>query len=112
MTAPAGGPRPYDGLFDTEELAALEKITPGSADFVLGMIKVDMQWQAARQDRLDKFDYNGRRFSIIATAIIVLGIAGMATVVISGGHDWAGSVLAGADLVALANVLVNAWRRS
>lgn len=112
MTASGGEGRPYDGLFDTEELAALEKTSPGSADFVLGMIKVDMQWQAARQDRLDRFEYSGRRFSIIVTAVIVLGIAVMATWVINNGHDWAGSVLAGADLVALANVLVNAWRRN
>jgi hypothetical protein len=104
--------RPYDDMFDAEELAALERISPGSADFVLGMIKVDMEWQAARQDRLDRWDHSTRVLSISLTMVVVLGIAWLSAWVIATGHDVAGSVLAAVDLVALANVFVNAWRRN
>jgi hypothetical protein len=104
--------RPYDNLFDTEELKALEGISPGSADFVLGMIKIDMQWQAARQDRLDRWDHSTRILSIWATLIVVSGITAAATGVILAGHAVAGSILAGADLVALANVFINAAKRT
>ncbi|WP_375504433.1 hypothetical protein [uncultured Jatrophihabitans sp.] len=109
MTDPA---RPYDSLFDTDELETLERISPGSAEFVMGMVRVDMQWQASRQDRLDRWDHSTRVLSIWLTMIVVLGVAGMSAAVIATGHDVAGSVLAGVDLVALANVFVNAWRRA
>jgi hypothetical protein len=112
MTEADAGARPYDGLFDPDELAALEKVSPGTADFVLGMIKVDMNWQASRQDRLDRFDFVTRLIAIAFTSAVVLTITLVAAAVINRGHDVAGSILAGADLVALANVLVNAWKRN
>jgi hypothetical protein len=102
---------PYRGLFDADEMAALEAASPGGVEFVLGMVKVDMEWQAARQDRLDKSDHSTRVLSIWLTMIVVLVIAGMTTAVILAGYQVAGSIFAAVDLVALANVFVNAWKR-
>jgi hypothetical protein len=102
---------PYRGLFDPGEMAALEAVSPGGAAYVLGMVKVDMEWQAARQDRLDKSDHSTRVLSIWLTMIVVLVIAGMTTAVILAGYQVAGSIFAAVDLVALANVFVNAWKR-
>jgi ABC-type enterochelin transport system permease subunit len=102
--------RPYDDIFDPAELAALEVAVPGSAGFVLGMIKSDMEWQQERQTLLDARSHASRTLSIWLTVAVVLSIAGMATACILTNHQVAGSILATVDLVALANTLVNAWR--
>ena len=43
---------------------------------------------------------------------VVVIIAGLSTLVILSGHGVAGSILATVDLVALATVFTNAWRRN
>ena len=113
--SPTGGgasPRPYDALVDPDELVRLNDAVPGGAALVLGMIKSDMEWQAKRIDMLDEHEHKTRLLSIWLTMVVVLGIAAMATMVILAGFQIAGSILATVDLVALANVFVNSWRRA
>jgi hypothetical protein len=106
------GPSPFESLIDAKELKRLEEVSPGSAALVLGMIKSDMEWQAKRTELQDTRDHSARILSIWLTMIVVLSIAGMATWVILSGHGVAGSILATVDLVALATVFTNAWRRN
>jgi hypothetical protein len=95
-----------------DELAALDQASPGSADFVLGMIKVDMEWQQARINLEDARQYKVRLLTIWLTLGIVVVLAGMATIVTLAGQPWVGGILAGVDLVALATVFMNAGRRA
>jgi hypothetical protein len=111
LSDPATPSRPYDDLFDVQQLAQLEAVPTGGAALVLGMVQADMQWPSARQDRLDLHDHKTRLLSIWLTIIVVLTIAGLSAWVIVDGHGVAGSVLASVDLVALANVFINAWHR-
>jgi hypothetical protein len=104
--------RPYEDLVDPAQLAKLEKVAPGSVDRVLAFIKRDMELQAERLEKQDEREYDAFRLSIWLTMIVVLAIAGMSTGVILAGHAVAGSVLATVDLVALATVFANAWRRN
>lgn len=104
--------RAYENLVDAAQLARLEKVVPGGAGRVLDMIKADMEWQAKRIEKQDERDHEAFRLCIWLTMIVVLAIAGMATGVILAGHAVAGSVLATVDLVALATVFANAWRRN
>jgi uncharacterized membrane protein len=104
--------RPYDELFDVEQLRELEDILPGSADRVLTMIQTDMTWQSERQDRLDSREHTKTLLLISVAAVVVLVIAGLSTWVILEGHSVAGSILASVDLVALASAFLNALKRN
>jgi hypothetical protein len=75
------------------------------------MIENDARHIAKRQLESDKREYKLRLLASTLTMFIVLAIASMATLVIMNGHNVAGSVLATVDLVALANVFINSWKR-
>jgi hypothetical protein len=114
MTVSAQEPqkRPYDALIDPQDLVNLERALPGAAQQVLDMIQKDMDFQSRRLERWDEREHSSRLLSIWLTLVEVLGIAGLAAGVILAGYQVAGSILASVDLVALANVFVNSWRRS
>jgi hypothetical protein len=103
--------RPYENLVDAGQLARLDKVMPGGAEQVLNLIKQDMDRQARWSEAQDLQEHKAFVLSIWVTAVLVFLIAGLATWVILAGHAVAGSVLATVDLAALANVLVNSWRR-
>jgi uncharacterized membrane protein len=104
--------RPYEKLVDADQLAKLQKVVPGAAERVLDMIKQDIDRQAKWSEEQDLREHKAFVLSIWVTAVLVFLIAGLATWVILAGHAVAGSVLATVDLAALANVLVNSWRRA
>jgi hypothetical protein len=104
--------RPYENLVSADQLAKLEKVVPGSVERVLNMIKQDMEEQAKSLEIQAEREHNALLLSIWVTAGLVLLIAGLATWVILAGHPVPGSLLATVDLAALANILVNSWRRT
>ena len=104
--------RPYEELVDAGQLARLEKVVPGGAERVLDMIKNDMDEQAKALEVQAEREHKALLLSIWVTAGLVLLIAGLATWVILAGHPIPGSLLATVDLAALANILVNSWRRT
>src|SRR5689334_13115525 len=98
-------------LADTDKLLKLEKVAPGLTQMVVVLMERDVQWQQERYRELDRQEHASRLVSIWGTMGLVFSIAGMSTTAILLGHEVSGSILATVDLVALANVLVNSWRR-
>ena len=107
----SSSPSPYAQLVDVVQLKALERISPGSTARILDLIDRDMTHMHDREYIQDTREHKLRLIATLGTLTLVVLIAGMATAVIIAGYPWAGSFLASADLVALANVLVNSWRR-
>jgi hypothetical protein len=102
----------YEAMFDGEELARIEDVHAGGAALVLGMIKSDMEWHQQRITLQDTRDHTARLLSIWLTTVITLvGIGGSIWVSLAG-HLVSSSILGAAGLVALANALVNPWRRN
>jgi len=107
----AGSHRPYENLVDADQLEKLEKVVPGGAERVLDMIKQDMDRQAEWSKAQDLREHKAFLLAIWVTAGLVLLLTGIAALVFVAGHAVAGGVLVAVDLAALANILVNSWRR-
>jgi hypothetical protein len=103
--------RPYENLVDADQLEKLEKVVPGAAERVLDMIQQDMDRQAKWSEAQDLREHKAFVLAIWVTAGLVLLLSIIAALVFVAGHAIAGGVLVAVDLAALANILVNSWRR-
>lgn len=97
-------------ILDPDRLAALQAVQ-GGPEFIMGRILAEHEYQMKRQTVEDEREYKLRLLTIWLTVAVIFGITGASAGVILAGHEVAGGVLATADLVALANVLINSIRR-
>ena len=92
-------PRPID-------LQEYDRVVPGSADRILKMAEN----QAIHRQQLEKTVISGdskRAFcGLWIGAFVALCVLGGAVFLIFEGHDWAGSAIAGLDIVGLVSVFV------
>ena len=105
-------PSPYARLVDSDELAQLEQAIPGSGMRVFDLIARDMEVMAERLTVQDAREYSLRLLATWLTMVVVLTLAALSAWVIIVGSPVAGSILATVDLVAIANVFINSWKRT
>lgn len=103
--------RPYGNLVDADQLAKLDKVVPGAAERVLNMIQQDIDRQAKWSEEQDLREHRDFLLCFFVTVALVLLLTGLAAWVFVAGHAIAGGVLVAVDIAALANILLNCWRR-
>jgi len=107
---PPGALAGYEKVFGQFETIA--KTVPEGPAFMLGLIRADWEHLSKLQLKQAERDHEVRLLTIWVTLAVILAITGGSVWVILAGQPLAGSVLATADLVALASVLINSIRRS
>lgn len=95
------GPLPPPGA-----LRSFEEVVPGSAERILAMAEKQMEHRILVERKIISGDYIQSYLGIAAGFLLSVMIILGGIYLIIQGHDWAGGILIGLDLVGLATVFV------
>ena len=95
------GPLPPPGA-----LRSFEEVIPGSAERILAMAEQQMDHRILMERKIVSGDYTQSYLGIAAGFLLSVTVILGGIYLITQGHDWAGGILIGIDLVGLAGVFV------